>query len=83
MLACTKLTERAVNYIINVTAVRRCPRQEWLITPGFCDRRNGVQMVKLHGSNSEPLMSALGLGRVKTFGHAERVEWPTYPASIS
>jgi len=23
MLACTKLTERAVNYIINVTAVRR------------------------------------------------------------
>src|SRR5262249_24924273 len=31
-----------------------------MITAGICDRRNGVQGVKLHGINPEPFMSALG-----------------------
>jgi hypothetical protein len=30
------------------------------ITAGICNRRNGVQGVSAHGSNPQPLMSALG-----------------------
>jgi hypothetical protein len=30
-----------------------------MITAGICDRRNGVQRIKLHTSNSEQPMSAL------------------------
>jgi hypothetical protein len=37
------------------------------ITAGICDRRNGVRGVKLHSSNFEPPMSALGHKR--TFPH--------------
>jgi hypothetical protein len=33
------------------------------ITSGICDRRNGVQGLTLHGSNLNPLMSALGHSR--------------------
>ena len=38
-------------------------RQQWLITSGICDQRNGVQGLFLHGSNPEPSMSALGQKR--------------------
>jgi hypothetical protein len=38
MLACTKLTERAVNYIINVTAVRRHQSDRGCALAGHCAR---------------------------------------------